>query len=146
MNAMRWVQGVLVTVGLSFGGSALAAGPGPAPAAKIAFHGDKDDDGVFERRYQGRDRDDRWQDGWADERGGHFDRRELRLLRNGKQKIQSGKALQARGEMMLVRARRLHSFRLARQAHGLIARGESLEREGRALVRKARGYDIAVVW
>lgn len=152
MNAMNWVKGVVVAVGLSLGGSAIAAGPGPMVAQN-------DSAGLYDRQ---RSHDhDNWNDRWLDEsnvgrnhrndradrnRNGRDDRadrdrgdrHDRRMFRLGKAKIADGRALQLRGERLLERARWSRSMVMARQGHRLIMRGEALEREGRTLIRLAR--------
>jgi hypothetical protein len=134
MNGMNWLKGVVVAVGLSLGGSALAAGPTP-----VGFQ-QNESAGLYERRqHRGDDREwNDWNDRWMNDGYDRFDRRELRMFRLGQQKVADGRALQNRGEALLSRARWTHSPRLARTAHRLILRGEALEREGRRLIRRAR--------
>lgn len=134
MNAMNWMKGVVVAVGLSLGGSAIAAGPGP-------MYGQNDSAGLYERQRVHQDHDNNWNDGWLNDRNDgydRFDRHDRYLFRIGRAKIADGKALQARGENLLERARWHRSMSMARQAHRLILRGEALEREGRMMVRRAR--------
>lgn len=129
MNAMTWMKGAVVALGISLGGSAAMAAPGARG----------NDSALFERQHRGHDNDrDGWNDGWLNERQDRFGRSERRMFRLGQQKIADGQALQNRGETLLQRARWTRSMRLARQAHMMIQRGESLEREGRILVRRAR--------
>ena len=132
MNAMTWMKGVVVALGISLGGSVAMAAPGARG----------NESALYERQHRGNDNDrDGWNDGWLNDRDDHFDRfdrDERRMFRLGRQKIADGKALQNRGENLLQRARWARSVRMARQAHSLILRGESLEREGRVLVRRAR--------
>jgi len=131
MYAMNWMKGVVVAVGLSLGGSALAAGPGPMIAQN-------DRTSIYERQ-RGNDRDNNgWNDGWLNDRHDRFDRHERRMVRLGRAKIADGRALQLRGEWLLERARWNRSPVMARRAHRLILRGESMEREGRILVSRAR--------
>lgn len=137
MTMMTWVKGVVVTVGLALGGSAMAAGPGPVPVRY-----DAQSERAFERN---RDRDfdrEHWDQGWLKERRDRFDRSSFRLFELGKKKIVQGQQLQSRGERLLERARWTRSFGLARKAHGLIEQGEQLEREGRIMVRRARASSI----
>jgi len=141
MTMMTWVKGVVVTVGLALGGSAMAAGPGPGGHG--GGHGGGRQDVATERAFERtRDRDfdrgERWDDGWLGERKDRFDRSNYRLFNLGKKKISDGRALQLQGERMLQRARFSRSYSLARRANALIDRGEALEREGRVLVRRAR--------
>lgn len=131
MGTMSWVKGVVVAVGLSLGGSALAAGPAPITVEYQSAS-------LYERQ-RPRDFDrDRWDDGWLNDRNDRMTRHERRLFQQGQKKIADGKALQLRGERMLDRARWNRSPVMARQAHRLIVRGEQLEREGRILIRRAR--------
>jgi len=129
MNAMNWMKAVVVAVGLSLGGSAIAAGPGPR-------YGQNDSAGLYER--QRGHQDHNWNEGWLNDRNDRYDRHERRLFRLGQAKIANGRALQARGENLLQRARWNRSMSMARHAQRLILRGESLEREGRIMIRRAR--------
>ena len=130
MNAMTWMKGAVVALGISLGGSAAMAAPGARGG---------NDSALFERQHRGNDNDrDGWNDGWLNDRQDRFDRHERRMFRLGQQKIAQGQSLQSRGETLLQRPRWTRSVRMARQAHTLIQRGESLEREGRILVRRAR--------
>lgn len=137
MNAMSWMKGVVVAVGLSLGGSALASGP--APIVVEYQRGGS----VYERQQRRADFDhEGWSDGWVNDRHDRFDRHERRMFRLGRQKIEDGQALQARGERMLERARWARSPHFARRAHRLIERGEALELEGRLLIRRARAMSM----
>lgn len=134
MGTMSWVKGVVVAVGLSLGGSAVAAGPAPVVVEYQSA-------GLYDRQRPHDFDRDRWDDGWLDDRNDRNDRmsrHERRLFRQGQKKIADGKALQLRGERMLQRARWNRSPVMARQAHRLIVRGEQLERDGRILIRRAR--------
>lgn len=136
MNAMNWMKGVVVALGLSLGGSALAAGPRPVV---VEYQQSAD---LYQRQHRGdRDRDG-WNDGWLDDGFDRFDRHDRQLFRLGRTKIAEGRALQARGERMLERARWARSPRVAHQGHRLIERGERLEQEGRLLIRRARAMSM----
>lgn len=136
MKAMNWMKGVVVALGLSLGGSALAAGPRPVV---VEYQQSAD---LYDRQHRGdRDRDG-WNDRWLDDGFDRFDRREARLFRQGRAKIAEGRTLQARGERMLERARWARSPRVAHTAHRLIERGERLEHEGRLLIRRARAMSM----
>ena len=70
--------------------------------------------------------------------GDRFERHDRQLFRLGRMMVNQGRALQARGEQLLERARWSYSPSLARRAHRMILRGEALEREGRMLIRRVR--------
>lgn len=133
MNAMTWVKGAVVAMGLSIGGSALAAGPFPGSDSA----GLRSDDRDGRDRHDGQRYDDRdWNDRWTQDDHGYMDRHERALFRTGLRKIQDGKALQARGHDLLERSR-WSRWQRAR-GYRLIERGEALEREGRMLIWRAR--------
>lgn len=140
MNAMNWMKGVVVAVGLSLGGSALASGPAPI-VVEYQRSGS-----LYERQQRRGDFEhEGWNDGWLNDRHDRhdrYDRHERRMFRLGRQKIEDGQALQARGERMLERARWARSPQVARRAHRLIERGEALELEGRLLIRRARAMSM----
>ena len=128
MKTTSWLKGVVVALGVSLGGAALASGPAPVRVVSA---------GMYERQHHERDFDGSWNDGWRDA-GDRMDRHGLRLFRLGRQKVADGRALQLRGERLLERARWARSPMLAQKAHRMIYRGELLEREGRMLIRRVR--------
>ena len=128
MNAMNWVKGAVVAMGLSLGGSALAAGPFPGNDSAGHRPGNQ------HQRYDDRD----WNEGWLHDGRDFMDRHERVLFRVGLSKVREGKALQLQGRDLLERSRWNRSGRFERRAYRLIQRGEALEREGRMLIWRAR--------
>jgi|GEM_PF-3926306 len=112
MSKRSWLKRLVVALSLAtLGGTSLAAGParpGQGLSARIREQRDLHGDN-----------------------GG-------RAFELAKAKISEGRALRARGEALRERAQHGNSIAMGREAQRLIAAGESVEREGRSILRRIR--------
>ena len=108
---LSWLKMVMLTLGLSLGGAAIASGPA------------RPGRGLGERIHEQR------------ELYGNSGARTFELA---KARISQGRALRARGEALREQARRGNSVVMGREASRLIGQGEALERSGRLMLGRIR--------